>query len=57
MDAPIHAADEVDKDETVPRVVAVIAGVALIAIAAGALIYSGVWSPPATTQVAQSHHH
>jgi hypothetical protein len=56
MEAPIHAADEVDKNETVPRVIAVIAGVVLIAIAAGAMIYSGVWSPPATTQVAQTHH-
>jgi hypothetical protein len=56
METPIHAADNVDKDETGPRIIAVIAGVVLIAIAAGALIYSGIWSPPATTAVAQTHH-
>jgi hypothetical protein len=54
MEAPIHAADEVDKDETGPRIIAVVAGVVLIAIAAGALVYSGIWSPPATQAVAHT---
>jgi hypothetical protein len=49
MDHPIHAADVVDKDETVPKIVAAIAGLVLLAVAAGAMIYSGLWSPPATT--------
>jgi hypothetical protein len=49
METPIHAANEVDKDETLPRIIAVIVGVVLIAIAAVALTYSGIWSPPATT--------
>ncbi len=55
METPLHAANEVDKDETVPRIVAAIAGIALLAIAAGALIYSGIWSPPATTVATQTH--
>ena len=49
MDHPIHAADTVDKDETVPKIIAAIAGLALLAIAAGAMIYSGLWSPAPTT--------
>jgi hypothetical protein len=48
METPLHAAKDVDKDETVPRIVAIIAGVVLIAIAAAALTYTGIWSPPAT---------
>ena len=52
MEEPIHASKDVDKDETVPRIVAVVAGLALIAIVAGGLMYSGMWSPAATTQAA-----
>jgi hypothetical protein len=48
METPLHAANDVDKDETVPRVVAIIAGIVLIVVAAAALTYSGIWSPPAT---------
>jgi Na+(H+)/acetate symporter ActP len=49
METPIHAASEVDKGETVPKIVAAVAGIALLAIAAGVVIYSGIWSPPPTT--------
>jgi len=49
MEHPVHAAEQVDKDETVPKIVAAVAGLALLVIAAGAMIYSGLWSPPATT--------
>ena len=49
METPLHAADEVDKGETVPKIVAAVAGIALLAIAAGVVMYSGLWSPPATT--------
>jgi hypothetical protein len=55
MEAPIHAANEVDKDETVPKIVAAVAGLALLAIAAGALIYSGIWEPAPTAQQTQTH--
>lgn len=55
MDHPIHAADVVDKDETVPKIVAAIAGLVLLAVAAGAMIYSGLWSPPATTAITTTH--
>jgi hypothetical protein len=56
MDHPIHAADVVDKDETVPKIVAAIAGLVLLAVAAGAMIYSGYWSPPATTSITTTTH-
>ena len=49
MDHPIHAAEMIDKDEGIPKLVAAIAGLALLLIAAGAMIYSGLWSPPATS--------
>jgi hypothetical protein len=58
METPLHAANEVDKDETVPKVVAIIAGVVLVAIAAAAVTYTGLWSPPSTaTQQADTAHH
>ena len=57
MDHPIHAADTVDKDETVPKIIAAIAGLALLAIAAGAMIYSGLWSPAPTSVVTQTAPH
>ena len=50
MEEPLHAARDVDKDETVPRIVAVVAGLALIVIVTGGLMYSGLWAP-ASTQV------
>ena len=51
MEQPIHASDNVDKDETVPRIIAVVAGVLLIGIVAGGLMYSGLWSPSNPTQI------
>ena len=55
MDHPVHAAEMIDKNEGVPKIVAAIAGLALLAIAAGAMIYSGLWSPPATTVTEKTH--
>jgi hypothetical protein len=55
METPLHAANEVDRGETVPKIVAAVAGIVLLAIAAGALIYSGIWSPPPTTVATQTH--
>ena len=49
MEHEHHAAAELDKDETVPRIIAVVAGIALIAIVAGGVVYSGIWSPPGTS--------
>lgn len=51
MEQPIHASDNVDKNETVPRIIAVVAGVVLIGIVAGGLMYSGIWSPSNPTQI------
>ncbi|HEY1638641.1 MAG TPA: hypothetical protein VGF62_08965 [Rhizomicrobium sp.] len=56
MDHPVHAAEMIDKGEGVPKIVAAIAGLALLGIAAGAMIYSGYWSPPATTAATQPAH-
>ena len=50
MEEPLHASRDVDKDETVTRIVAVVAGLALIVIVTGGLMYSGMWSPAATSQ-------
>jgi purine-cytosine permease-like protein len=49
MDHPVHAAEMIDKNEGVPKIVAAVAGLALLAIAAGVMMYTGYWSPPATT--------
>lgn len=58
MEAPIHAAREVDKGETVPKVVAGVAGLIIIAITVAVVAYSGFWAPPPTSQtVAQSQTH
>lgn len=57
MDHPQHAAEMIDKDEGVPKIVAAIAGLALLAIAAGAMIYSGYWSPPSGAPATQSEKH
>ena len=48
METPLHAGDDVDKDENVPRIIAVIAGIAIAAVVAFGLVYSGLWSPPST---------
>lgn len=49
MEAPIHAANDVDKDENVPRIVAICAGIGIAIVAVVAMVYSGFWSPPATS--------
>jgi hypothetical protein len=51
MERPIHASADLDKDETVPRIIAVVAGVVLIGIVAGGLMYSGIWSPANPTHI------
>lgn len=48
MESPIHAANEVDKGEAVPKIVAAVAGLIIIVVGIIAAVYSGVWSPPAT---------
>ena len=57
MDHPAHAAENIDKDEGVPKIIAAVAGLALLGIAAGAMIYSGYWSPAPTTQSATTTTH
>lgn len=52
MDSPIHAANEVDKGETLPKIIAGVAGLVIIAIVAAAAAYSGFWSPPPTSVAA-----
>ena len=52
MELPIHAANEVDKGELVPKLVAAAAGIVIIAVTAIVITYSGFWSPPATSQPA-----
>jgi hypothetical protein len=54
MDHPAHAAELIDKGEGVPKLVAAIAGLALLGIAAGTMIYSGYWSPPPTNVATSS---
>jgi purine-cytosine permease-like protein len=60
METPLHAANDVDKNENVPRIIAVVAGIAIAIVAAVVVIYSGYWSPPATTasaKIATVTHH
>ncbi len=54
MEAPIHAANDVDKNETVPRIIAIVGGIAIAVVAAVAMVYSGLWSPPATSSTAKA---
>jgi hypothetical protein len=58
MEEPLHASKDVDSDETMPRIVAAVAGIALIVIVAGGLVYSGIWSPanPATATTTVAKH-
>lgn len=49
MDAPIHAAENVDKGENLPRVIAAAAGVLIIAVVIGVVAFSGIWNPPPTS--------
>ena len=48
MEKPIHAANDVDSDEMLPRILAAVAGVVLVVLAVVGAAYSGMWSPPAT---------
>jgi hypothetical protein len=57
MDHPVHAAEMIDKNEGVPKIVAAIAGLALLAIAAGVMVYTGYWSPPPTNFTASTGGH
>jgi hypothetical protein len=53
MQAPIHVSD--NSDSLMPRIVAVVAGVAILGVVLFALIAaSGGWSPPATTVATHS---
>jgi hypothetical protein len=54
METPIHASNDVDRNENLPRIVAAVAGVALVVIAVLVASYSGLWSPPATHVAAQT---
>ncbi|HEX3665950.1 MAG TPA: hypothetical protein VHU23_12030 [Rhizomicrobium sp.] len=54
METPIHAANDVDRNERMPRIVAAVAGIVLVGIVVVGLTYSGLWSPPATTHTAQA---
>lgn len=57
MEAPIHAANQVDKGETMPKIIAGIGGLVVIVLAVLAVAYfSGFWSPPATS-IASSQTH
>lgn len=49
MDAPIHAANQVDKGEALPRLIAIAAGILILAISVAVIVYSGIWNPPATS--------
>lgn len=55
MDKPIHAANNVDSGETMPRIIAAIAGVVILAVVAGVVAYSGMWNPPPTTKAHVQH--
>ncbi len=48
METPIHASQDVDRNEMMPRIIAAIAGVVLVIAAVVGAAYSGLWSPPAT---------
>ena len=54
MEAPIHAANDVDKNENLPKVLAIVAGVAIAAVAVVISVYSGLWSPPASSLPAKA---
>ena len=56
MEAPIHAANEVDKGEGATKVVAGIAGLVIIVLAVLAFAYfSGFWAPPPTMMTQAGH--
>ena len=52
MQAPIHARDE---ESMMPRIIAIVGGLAILALVAGGFVaFSGAWSPPATTSMTHS---
>ncbi len=55
MEAPIHAANEVDKGEGTTKVVAAVAGLVIILLTVGVAYYSGFWSPPASSLPSAQH--
>lgn len=57
MEQPIHASDEVDRDERTPRIMAVVAGIVIVVVAVIGFKYSGMWAPPAPTHTTQTAHH
>lgn len=48
MDAPIHAAENTDREGILPRIVAAAAGVLIIVVVAAMVAFSGLWNPPPT---------
>jgi hypothetical protein len=57
MEQPIHASSDLDRDQNGPRIIAVVAGLAILVVAGVTLAYSGLWSPPPATQMAQAATH
>jgi hypothetical protein len=53
MEAPIHAANDVDRNENLPRIIAICAGIGIAVVAAVAMVYSGFWAPPSTSTPAK----
>lgn len=52
MDTPIHAAENVDQETLLPRIVAAAAGVLIIVVVAVVVALSGLWNPPPTAMKA-----
>jgi hypothetical protein len=57
MEKPLHAGEDVGRDEMMPRIIVVIAGLVIAVIAGVGLMYSGLWSPPPTSISAQAATH
>lgn len=57
MEQPIHASNDVDRDERTPRIMAVVAGIVIVVVAVVGFKYTGMWSPPPATHTAQTVHH
>lgn len=57
MERPVHASEDVDRGENMPRIIAVVAGIVIVVVATIGFKYSGLWSPPATAQTTQATHH
>jgi hypothetical protein len=57
MEQPIHASNDIDRDSRTPRIIAIVAGIVIAAVVVMGAMYSGLWSPPPTTQTAQAATH